>query len=153
MRDDRVDSPMDDRVAETSINREAEEKQERVPRYKQKSLTYIKKDPNYMYRVVNDFPGRIESFKAAGWEIVKGAVNDTYSGKGRKEVDPGGSALRLRVNPNNAYQDGVLMRIKKEWYDEDQRAKHQVQFDKEKDLDKKGQLTKARRLGPMSNIK
>lgn len=86
-------------------------------------LTISNKDPNYVYRFVNDTPGRIQRFLEGGWEIV-----NHESELGQKTVDSGtrlGSAVTKMVGGTVT---AVAMRIPKEWYDEDQAAK-QAQID------------------------
>jgi hypothetical protein len=76
-------------------------------------------DPNFQYRFVNDVGSRISNFKAAGYEFVEDAeltVGDS------RVFDPSdvGSA---KVVTSNDGTKSYLMRIKKEWYDEDQANK------------------------------
>lgn len=81
-------------------------------------LTVAQKDPNYVYRWVNDVPGRINLFKEGGYEVV----TDEHE-VGDKTVDRGsklGSAITKSVGGQIT---AVLMRIPKDWYDEDQVAK------------------------------
>lgn len=81
-------------------------------------LTVSNKDPNYEYRWVNDTPGRIQRFIDGGWEVVNHEAD-----VGSKVVDKGtrlGSAVTKSVGGTIT---AVLMRINKEWYDEDQAAK------------------------------
>ena len=81
-------------------------------------LTVENKDPNYVYRWTLDTPGRIEWRKERGYEIV---TEDHPVGQ--PTVDKGsllGSAV-TRYAGNG--QRLVLMRIPKEWYDEDQESK------------------------------
>jgi hypothetical protein len=148
-----VENEMQDRVPETAISRDVEERKERKPMYEQNSLTYFKKDPNFRYRSVNDVPGRVERFQAAGWEIVKGNVQDTYSGKGRKEATQQGSAIRSRVNPGQEHQFGIIMRIPINLWEKDQKVKEAKRIEQEKFIDAEGKLNKARILGPRSNIR
>ena len=84
-------------------------------------LTVSNKDPNYEYRWVNDIPGRIQRFMDGGWEVVN---HDTEVGG--EAVDKGsrlGSAVTKSVG---GITTAVLMRILKEWYDEDQVAKQEA---------------------------
>lgn len=83
-------------------------------------LTVHGKDPNFEYRWVLDDPkrpGRLTRFKDGGWEVVTDAdeVGQTTVDRGKKL----GSAI---TRPDGA-GTLVLMRISKEWYDEDQAAK------------------------------
>ena len=77
------------------------------------------KDPAFHYRFVNDTGSRISNFKAAGYEFV----DDTELSVGDSRVsDSGelGSGKRVISNDGTV---SYLMRIKKEFYDEDQAAK------------------------------
>jgi len=86
------------------------------------------KDPNFEYRWINDDPGRIEAAKKGGWETVsKGdtTVGDPDVTTGNTDL---GSATSLVVgkHESGAGKRAVLMRIPREWYDEDQAAKEEV---------------------------
>lgn len=79
----------------------------------------------YVLRWFNDQDGRIEQAVDGGYEFVS---PDEVSGIGQGELHQENSDVNARVskivsrgatNPIRAY----LMKIKKEWYDEDQRAK------------------------------
>lgn len=80
-------------------------------------LTVANKEPGYVYRWVNDVPGRIDQFKQGGYEVVEDALKI-----GDPTVDRPtrlGSATTVVRGTSTL----VLMRIKQEWYDEDQAAK------------------------------
>lgn len=75
------------------------------------------KDPNYVYRFVNDMDDNVDVRLEQGYEIVK--LSDHRST--RQRVESGGT-------PDNMLSVGggtkaVLMRIPKEYWDEDQKAK------------------------------
>lgn len=82
-------------------------------------LTVANKDPNYVYRWVLDSQNRIEAFKEGGYEVVT------------KDMEVGDSAVDKASQLGSAvtYVKGtstlVLMRIRREWYDEDQAAKQE----------------------------
>lgn len=77
------------------------------------------KDPSYVYRFVNDTGSRIQNFKAAGYEFVTG--DDLIVGDNRvSDATDLGSAKRVISNDGTT---SYLMRIKKEWYEEDQASK------------------------------
>ena len=83
-------------------------------------LTVNGQDPNYVYRWVLDDPkrpGRIQRFKDGGYEIV----TDTNE-VGQNSVDRGKKLGSAITRPDGG-STLVLMRILKEWYDEDQVAK------------------------------
>ena len=76
------------------------------------------KDPNYVYRMVNDEEGRIRMFEDAGYEIVRKKIN-----MGENRIEDASQMGSAATKPVGRNQTGVLMRIKKEWYEEDQKAK------------------------------
>lgn len=83
-------------------------------------LTVNGQDPNYVYRWVLDDPkrpGRIQRFKDGGYEIVTDS-NEI----GQSTVDRGKKLGSAITRPDGG-STLVLMRILKEWYDEDQVAK------------------------------
>ena len=91
----------------------------RTPVSQRNILTVKGKDPAYEYRIVNDVEDRITQFLEAGYEIVQ---NDTVE-VGDKRASTGtpvGSAKQLSVGGGTK---AFVMKIKKEWYDEDQNAK------------------------------
>lgn len=82
------------------------------------------KDDDFVYRIVNDTGDRIAEFKERGYEVVQGDVK-----VGDRRVDSGsseGSAVQVSVGGGTK---GYLMRIRKDWYKEDQAAK-QAEVDK-----------------------
>ena len=80
-------------------------------------------DPNYVYRWVNDISGRLERFKAAGYEPVTATPE-----VGDKVVDRNSKLGSVITRSVGGTITAVLMRIPREWYDEDQAAK-QAQID------------------------
>lgn len=77
------------------------------------------KDPNFVYRFVNDTGSRIDQMRQAGYEIVEddglivgdARVSDpTTQGSGKRVISKDGTV-------------SYLMRQKKEFYEEDQAAK------------------------------
>ena len=83
-------------------------------------LTVQGQDPNYVYRWVLDDPrrpGRLQRFKDGGYEIV----TDTNE-VGMNAVDRGKKLGSAITRPDGG-STLVLMRISKEWYDEDQALK------------------------------
>lgn len=82
-------------------------------------LTVTGKEAGYEYRFVNDTGDRVESFKEDGWEVVPS--KDVRIGDKRVGAPTTtGSAAEASVGQG---QKAVLMRIKEEWYDDDQAAK------------------------------
>jgi hypothetical protein len=98
------------------------ERPSRVPRHEQSDkINVVLQDPNYAYRWVNSNmrAGRIESFLLAGWEMAPG---DTVLGDTAVEdqVSRTSSAIERHMGQGTK---AYLMRIRKEFYDEDQEAK------------------------------
>ena len=77
------------------------------------------KDPNYVYRFVNDTGSRIANFQSAGYEFVED--KDLVVGDSRV-LDPSDIGSGKRVTSNDGTVS-YLMRTKKEYYNEDQAAK------------------------------
>jgi len=104
---------------ETNQSR-AEGRPARVPVSSRQNITTVyDSDPNYVYRWVNDVEDRIERFKLGGWEIV-----DSKSVKvGQRSLDNSGEMSGTISRSVGAGRTAFLMRIKKEWFDEDQAEK------------------------------
>lgn len=82
------------------------------------------KDPEFVYRFVNDTGDRIEQFKEMGYEPVTDS-NVQVGDKRVATVRAEGSVVTASVGGG---VKAVLMKQKKEWYNEDQAAK-QAQVD------------------------
>lgn len=85
-------------------------------------LSVRDQDPNYVYRIVNttDSSGqdRVTRFQEAGYELVE---TQNTVGETRVDVSTGlGSAPEISVGQGTK---AIVMRIRKEWYNEDQSAK------------------------------
>jgi hypothetical protein len=76
-------------------------------------------DKNFEYRFVNDIGSRISNFKAAGYEFVE----DTDLVVGDSRVFDPSDVGSAKIVTSNDGTKSYLMRIKKEYYDEDQAAK------------------------------
>lgn len=82
------------------------------------------KDPNFQYRFVNDVGSRIHQMKEAGYELV--TDDEMVVGESRvSDPTAQGSAKRV-INKDGTVS--FLMKQKKDWYEEDQKAK-QAQVD------------------------
>lgn len=88
-------------------------------------LTVANKDPDYVYRIVNDVEDRVEYMKSIGYEVCP--AEDVKIGDARVDVGSTvGSAASISVGQGVR---AVAMRIPKEWYDEDQ-ANKQAEVDR-----------------------
>lgn len=86
------------------------------------------KDPNFEYRFVNDVGSRVANFQSAGYELVQDS--DIVVGDSRV-FDPSDLGSAKCVTSNDGTKS-FLMRIKKEWHQEDQATKLQQVNETEK---------------------
>lgn len=94
---------------------------QRTPVAGRSVLTVKGKDPNYEYRFVNDTGDRVASFQEGGWEPVPAA--EVRVGDARVEqVSSEGSIAQASVS-RQTREKAILMKIPKDWYEEDQKAK------------------------------
>lgn len=101
---------------------------ERIPVGTARDILAVKnQDPNFVYRWVNDTPGRLQKFKDGGYEIVTAEteVGDAAVDRNSKL----GSAVTRTVG---GILTAILMRIPRQWYEEDQKAKQDDLIAKEK---------------------
>jgi len=85
-------------------------------------LTVLNKEAEFHYRWTNDTNDRIARMEKAGYEVVTNgdltigdaSVNSLKGDRNSPVTRPVGRGIT-----------GVLMRIKQEWYDEDQAKKHE----------------------------
>ena len=115
------------------ISKEPSSRAKRVPVGGRNRLTVQGKDPNYVYRIVNDVDDRVARFIEGGYEPVQDEA--VKVGDNRASADsPVGSVKRISVGGGTK---GVLMRIRRDWYEEDQEAKRAVVDDQEATIKKK----------------
>lgn len=93
---------------------------QRAPLGKRDRLAIKNKEDGFTYRIVNDVDDRVEQLMERGYEVCS---KEQVGAIGNKRVDNTssvGSAAHFSVGQGTK---AVVMRIPKEWYDEDQRAK------------------------------
>lgn len=91
----------------------------RTPVGRRNVLTLTGKEPGYEYRFVNDTGDRVQQFLDAGYEFVEAKsvqVGDARIGRPSAEGTNAQASVGQGVR---AY----AMRIREDWYDEDQAAK------------------------------
>lgn len=123
-------------MTKEAISKAPEGRVTRVPVGQRNILTVKGKDPAYVYRIVNDVDDRITQFQEGGYEIVQDEavkVGDARASAGT----PVGTAKNMSVGRGTK---AYVMRIKREWYEEDQANKQgnvdrQEQATREKALD------------------
>ena len=82
-------------------------------------LSVAGKDPNYAYRIINDSGDRVQEFLDSGYELVD-ASSVRVGDKRVNSASAEGSKAQVSVGQG---QKAYVVRIKKEWYEEDQAAK------------------------------
>src|SRR5690606_30738208 len=82
-------------------------------------LTVKGKDPAYEYRIVADRDDNVQAMQEQGYEFV---VKDSVQ-VGDKRVNVPSSQGEHQTISLGGGRTGYVMRIKKEWYEEDQAAK------------------------------
>lgn len=106
-------------MAEILTKKAPRERTKRTPIAQRNILTVEGRDPDYSYRIVNDTGDRIQAFKDAGYEMV--LAKDVRVGDKRiNSAAPEGSYAQVSVG---AGQKAFVMKVPKEWYEEDQQAK------------------------------
>lgn len=101
-----------------NIEEKAEVRPARIPVGMRPKLAVVGKNPNYVYRWVNDTPGRIALFKQGGWELCSNDEVDV--GNFTAEQSSGEGSLACQVVDGGTGLKAYVMKIKKEWFDEDQ---------------------------------
>lgn len=89
----------------------------RTPIGRRNRLSVENKDPNYVYRIVNDIDGRVQDMIDRDYEVVLDAT------VGDKRVDAAsslGSAKQISVGKGI---QAIVMRKRRDWHDEDQALK------------------------------
>jgi len=105
---------------------------QRTPLANRSVLGIKGKEPGYVYRIVNDTGDRVASFQEQGYEIVTDSsitIGDRRVGRASQDGSP------VQVAVGNGV-DGFLMRIKEEFYKEDQAYKEQKLLELEQSMRK-----------------
>ena len=110
-----------------STDSRATNRPKRTPLGARNRLSFDKQDPNFVYRVINDSDDRLQRAQEAGYEFV---VSDEQLGD--KRVAEGGKIDSRVSKPVGNGVRGFLMRIPREYYDEDQKVKVDRTEDAEK---------------------
>jgi hypothetical protein len=117
-------------MAKDAIAKAPSGRPQRLPVGFRNRLAVVDQDPNFVYRWVNanlDGGDRISIFEQAGYEKVPKSSSRIGNGRlstpgplGDFETMPGGDGDTL-----------ILMRIQRDWYDEDQKVKQVAVDEKE----------------------
>ena len=112
-------------------NRAEERPRKRVPISVRNVLKWDDMEDGYHYRFVNDIENRIVQFKEAGYESIE---SPDVVGDQRSPGDPSPIATHVEKSVGGGIK-GILMRIRDEWYEEDQREKQSEIDDVERSMD------------------
>lgn len=111
-------------MEKTLTTKELRERPKRASTANRSRLTVRDQDPNYRYRIVNanleSDPDRVQDLLDRGYEIVPPKQAGQLGDKKVDNPSPLGSAGQISVGRGTK---AIVMRIPKEWYDEDQAAK------------------------------
>lgn len=113
-------------AARTQADRDVKEKPQRVRGVfngTNKKLDVITEIPGYQLRWFNDMPGRADRAQTGGWEFVMaGEVTQADSNKVVERNSDVGNKVRaiVGVTEQNEPLYAYLMKLKKEWFEEDQ---------------------------------
>lgn len=104
-----------------AINKSPSGRVKRTPVGTRNILTVNGREAGFHYRIVNDEDGgdRIQQFLDAGYDFVQ-ASDVTVGDKRVNKASPEGAAMQISVGGG---KKAYLMRIKQDWYDEDQLRK------------------------------
>lgn len=105
------------------------------------------KEPGYEYRIVNDIDDRIAEFQEYGWEVVS---DDKVKVGDKRVANPTSEGTPKQISVGGGTK-AYLMRIKKEFYEEDQAAKAKQVNELESSM-KKEALEKFGSVGGKFNI-
>lgn len=118
-------------MAEKSTPQARSGRAKRTPINGRNILSVSNKDDGYEYRFVNDVGDRIEIFKERGWELVD--AKDVRIGDRR--VEAGGTlGSKAQASVDKQGTKAFLMRIQKDWYEEDQAEKARSIAEQEKSM-------------------
>jgi hypothetical protein len=104
----------------------------RTPLSQRNRISFAQEE-GYHYHLINDKDGRIQKAVEGGYEFVESEKNlgDSIVGTAKKV----GKRVSMPVGNGTT---GYLMRIKNEWYDDDQKEKQKIVDDSEKAMKPNG---------------
>lgn len=122
-KDEKTVDKQDEKVLQPSLNKPSAntpsaKRKPRKPLHQQKRIFFRDSEEGFYYRIVNDRPGRIHSFKDAGFEIVEGKNQDSL--QGTYSSNQMGSTAAFDVGDG---QVAYRMRIPREQFEADNAAR------------------------------
>lgn len=91
---------------------------QRVPVGARQKVVVAGKHPDYEYRIVNDYPGRIAEFQRGGWELCTNSEVSTGNFRANEASEQGSYAYIIASSLDGL--KGYVMKIHKDLYAEDQ---------------------------------
>lgn len=110
---------------------EASARPRRTPLSQRNRLTVKNKDPGFVYRIVNDVDDRVEELLERGYELVPQAKVGRVGDKRVDDPTAPGSSSSISVGQGTK---AVVMRIRDEYYAEDQTYKQKLVDDTEQTM-------------------
>jgi hypothetical protein len=106
-------------MTKEAIAKAPERRVRRTPVGTRNVLTVNGKEAGYTYRLVNDSGDRVQEFLDNGWEVVK---KDSVRVGDKRLGNSSATGSVATANVGQGMQ-AVVLRIKQEWYEDDQAAK------------------------------
>jgi len=129
------------RPAEGQTRVTKEERPKRVPVSGNRNIMTVSgiDTDKYVVRWVNDVDNRIRMFERGGWEKVTEDVDI-----GDRTVDSSNSKQSFATKYVGANVTAYLMKIRRDWYEEDQANKERTIKEKEEDLRRQNERAEGR---------
>lgn len=105
-------------------------------------------DPSFVYRIVNDSDGRVAYMENLGYELCK---HDEIKVVGKRQTQPDAKEGQLAVISVGGGLKAYVMKIRKDWYEEDQTEKLAVIDEQRKTLGQFKGSTGTVKTGPVSS--
>ena len=109
-------------MARTTSTAEASARPRRTPLTRRNRLSVQNKEPGFVYRIVNDVDDRVSQMQESGYELCEKAQIGAIGDKRVDNTASIGSIAHFSVGQGTK---AVVMRIRDEWYKEDQTVKQQ----------------------------
>ena len=106
----------------TTATAEASARPRRTPLSRRNRLSVQNKEPGFVYRIVNDTDDRVSQMQEQGYELCEKAQVGAIGDKRVDNTASIGSIAHFSVGQGTK---AVVMRIRDEWYKEDQTVKQQ----------------------------
>lgn len=109
-------------MARTTSTVEASARPRRTPLSRRNRLSVQNKEPGYQYRIVNDVDDRVSQMQEQGYELCEKAALGAIGDKRVDNTASIGSIAHFSVGQGTK---AIVMRIRDEWFKEDQAVKQQ----------------------------